>query len=144
MSARWFTPLFLALSVLSVCGCICGTEEEIKNQIDKANHCEIDSDCKVVDFGCPFGCGSYVNKNADLGYLDAQLSIYRQTNLQCEYRCIHPPVPICEDNKCAPMACEIGVDYEQITVIEGKGYPTCKCPENTQPKPKEERLRCVE
>ena len=38
-------------------------ELNIKSAIEKANYCEVDSDCVDAGGKCPFGCYAYVNKD---------------------------------------------------------------------------------
>ena len=38
-------------------------ESNLKSAIEKANYCEVDSDCVDAGEKCPFGCYNYVNKN---------------------------------------------------------------------------------
>ena len=47
----------------------------IAKNINEANYCSIDEDCIIVDFGCPFGCGSYVNRNADVDGMKAEIDL---------------------------------------------------------------------
>ena len=65
--------------------------------------CGSSEDCSVIDFGCPFGCGTSLSKSARGGAVAAQVraavATYRERCLQCEYRC-RRPVPACVKNRC--------------------------------------------
>lgn len=71
-------------------------ESDIKSAIEKANYCEIDSDCIDAGGKCPFGCYNYVNKN-EVNQISKLLKSY---NSKCIYGCVSPPTAICENNKC--------------------------------------------
>lgn len=65
-------------------------ERYIKNEIGKANYCEVASDCQMVSQAqCPFGCYVHVNKN-EAGRIGKLLEDYQNTNhrTSCIYSCI--------------------------------------------------------
>lgn len=76
-------------------------EYNIKNEIQKANYCTIDSDCVDAGGKCPFGCYAYVNKN----------EVQRISNLinsfesKCVYGCITCQSAQCINNTCVEV-CE--------------------------------------
>jgi len=78
------------------------TEPYIKNQIEKANYCEVKEDCILVAQGkCPFGCYVYVNKDkADT--ITELIEAYVPRNT-CEYSCLQCLDVECKDNKCEPV-----------------------------------------
>ncbi|MFA5856830.1 MAG: hypothetical protein WC867_05700 [Candidatus Pacearchaeota archaeon] len=76
-------------------------ELNIKSQIQRANYCEIGSDCIDAGSKCPFGCYNYVNKN-EVNKISKILESY---DSNCVYSCIACPKVACENNKCKEV-CE--------------------------------------
>lgn len=71
-------------------------ESNIKSAIEKANYCEIDSDCVDAGGKCPFGCYVYVNKNEA-----EQISkLIQSYDSKCVYGCASKPEVVCKNNKC--------------------------------------------
>lgn len=69
----------------------------IKNEIAKANYCEVVTDCQQVAVSkCPFGCYVHVNKN-EASRIEELLNDYQST---CEYGCIEMKGVDCVDNVC--------------------------------------------
>ena len=104
------------------------SEWQVYAEIEKANYCSIDDDCTIVSFGCPFGCGSYLNKNAGIANLQSMVSSYQATHLQCEYRCMMPPVPVCRQGICVPKICEINKEFANPVEFNGSNALACECP----------------
>ena len=79
----------------------CPAIEDIKKEIEDSNYCAADKDCLVTFFGCPFGCGGYVNAKIDIPALKARIAQYKECmNVNCTNKCIPVPEPTCVDNKC--------------------------------------------
>lgn len=76
-------------------------ELNIKSEIEKANYCNIDSDCVDVGGECPFGCWVYVNKN-EVNRISELISSF---DSKCVYGCLFCPISICENSKCKAV-CE--------------------------------------
>jgi hypothetical protein len=76
-------------------------ESRIKVEIEKANYCEVDSDCVDAGGKCPFGCYAYVNKN-EVGRISKLIGSF---NSKCVYGCLACPSAVCENNKCKEV-CE--------------------------------------
>ncbi|MFW6230646.1 MAG: hypothetical protein ACOC32_01335 [Nanoarchaeota archaeon] len=76
-------------------------ESMIQEEIDKANYCEVDSDCVNAGGKCPFGCWNYVNKD-EVGRIS---SLIESFDSQCVYGCVSCPTAVCENNKCREV-CE--------------------------------------
>ena len=76
-------------------------ESSIKSEIEKANYCNVDSDCLDAGGKCPFGCWVYVNKN-EVNRISELIDSY---NSKCIYSCVSCPTAICENNKCKEI-CE--------------------------------------
>jgi len=70
----------------------------VEREIDKANYCQVASDCQLLEPKCPFGCAIYVNKE-NAGKINGLLMNYDST---CIYSCIST-TPTCENNKCRPV-----------------------------------------
>ena len=77
-------------------------EKEIKTKIESANYCVTKQDCEIVFLGCPFGCGSYVNKDFDLRPIRDKIKEYIEKFGACDYNCFQPSAPECVNNKCVP------------------------------------------
>lgn len=77
----------------------------IKNQIKKANYCQVDSDCQDAFAGtgghCPFGCYAYVNKS-EAGRIKYLIDSFEST---CVYGCAYCPTAKCDKGRCEPV-CE--------------------------------------
>ncbi|MGV8152290.1 MAG: hypothetical protein ACP5OG_04350 [Candidatus Nanoarchaeia archaeon] len=71
-------------------------ESNIKSAMEKANYCELDSDCVNAGGKCPFGCYAYVNKN-EVEKISKLISSY---NSKCVYGCLLCPSAVCENKKC--------------------------------------------
>lgn len=101
-------------------------EKDINTQIEQANYCNVDEDCTLVGFGCPFGCGSYVNKRADVASIKTKIGSYREQCGFCEYKCIRPFNSVCKNNKCVETQALCQSDKVHQDPWE------CHCPEGTK------------
>lgn len=74
--------------------------KEIKERILKANYCNEDSECAVVNFGCPFDCWSLVNQE-EVEYLKRRVERLERYEFQCEQKCSPFSGTVrCIDNLC--------------------------------------------
>ena len=73
----------------------------IESQIEKANYCDVYSDCVDAGGKCPFGCWVYVNKN-EVSKISELINSF---DSRCVYGCLSCPTASCENNKCKPV-CE--------------------------------------
>lgn len=107
----------LVIGIILLSGCVeenCDVlEGNIRQKIDDLNYCEVDSDCTSTSFGCPFGCGTFVNKDADLTEVRSLVKLYDQNCPMCLYDCM-PFQPVCRDDKCVPK------QLEQVTITTDK------------------------
>ncbi len=72
-------------------------EKLIKVKIESANYCTETSDCIIANFGCPFGCTSYVNKHE----AEAIYQSIKNADLnKCEYKCARQTQVVCVQGKC--------------------------------------------
>jgi hypothetical protein len=79
----------------------CPAFDDVAKEIEDANYCAADKDCLVTFFGCPFGCGGYVNAKTDIPALKARIDKYYECmDINCVNNCIPVPEPICVNNKC--------------------------------------------
>jgi hypothetical protein len=79
----------------------CPAFDDVAKEIEDANYCAADKDCLVTFFGCPFGCGGYVNAKTDIPALKARIDKYYECmDINCANKCIPVPEPICLNNKC--------------------------------------------
>ncbi len=81
-------------------------EQDIHTVIEKANYCESTDDCKIVSFGCPFGCGSYINKKEEKPLQEKVVKYFLSHGERCIYDCVGPVEPVCVDRKCVSAVCE--------------------------------------
>jgi serpin B len=76
-------------------------KNSVYTMIEEANYCSQDSDCKVVSYGCPFGCGSYVNLGANVEEIKRKAGSYNEcVGNPCIYDCEAPRDPECVNGKC--------------------------------------------
>jgi len=77
--------------------------EQIREKISKANYCEKDEDCIIVEeFGCPFGCYNLINKK-ELETIRSLVKKYDECTggIRCLYKCPAPPESVgCENGVC--------------------------------------------
>lgn len=74
--------------------------DALRQDIDRANYCAIDSDCSPLGPVCPFGCGLFVNRNERQRILDkikAAPITFDCYNMM--YKC-RSDLPVCVDRKC--------------------------------------------
>lgn len=71
-------------------------EEQIKSEIDKANYCELNSDCVDAGGKCPFGCYVFVNKNE----VEKISKLIEEYYSKCVYGCVGNISAYCENRKC--------------------------------------------
>lgn len=72
------------------------SKQGIKQELVKANYCEIASDCTDVGAKCPFGCYLYVN-NVEAPRLKKMVEGFSST---CQYSCIAIKGVECVRNTC--------------------------------------------
>ena len=81
-----------------------GAEEGIDKLIKEAKHCEVDSDCVRAGFGCPFGCGTAINKSM-LQQIEAKVDDYNKNQ---EMICMYDRyVPTSLKVKCVENHCKL-------------------------------------
>jgi len=89
--------LILLLIVISTIFTLPNFKElNINSAIEKANYCEIDSDCVDAGGKCPFGCYVYVNKNE----VDKISKLIQSYDSKCIYDCALDTKVVCENSKC--------------------------------------------
>ena len=97
--------MFFFVMILSVTqiafGENCSTDKSKINQLIKdSKSCQIDSDCEIAFFFCPFGCGVSLNKQKveEISNLVGQ---YMQSCPKCMYRCPSGKIlPKCNEGRC--------------------------------------------
>lgn len=77
-------------------------EADIVSSIERARACTSDTDCKIVGFGCPFGCAHSINQ-ANEAALREKVAQFNQGECpSCAYRCTdNRQVPRCVDGICS-------------------------------------------
>ncbi len=76
---------------------------EIENDINDANYCEIDSDCDVLMLGgqyVDFGCYHFVNNAVDKDQFYKKMDVYEQKCSKIINLCAPVPDARCVSNKC--------------------------------------------
>ena len=86
-------PIIVILSISKI------KESNIISAIEKANYCQVDSDCIDVGGKCPFGCYIYVNKNE----VEQISKLIKSYSSKCVYDCISTSKVACENNKCKEL-----------------------------------------
>ena len=105
-----FKDNFLAGSEKSSSNICEALEGEIGRLIDQMNSCNIDSDCIITEFGCPFGCYTLLHKDADEPRLQRKVANYKSTCSRCMYDC--DVFPKQEEIKCVSNKC-IDIRYQK-------------------------------
>jgi len=73
---------------------------DIEERIKLANFCDEDDNCAVVDFGCPFDCYSFVNKDEE-ERIKGRVERLDMYGFQCEQKCSPFSGAVkCVDNTC--------------------------------------------
>lgn len=101
-----FSPLLLALAVLTLAACTVSSEETILQQIEEANYCTVAEDCVFVGSKCPFGCYIYAN-TAEATHIQTLVDGFESS---CVYSCIQSFGVDCVSNKCEPIVDEPSAD----------------------------------
>ena len=78
-------------------------ERNINSRVEKANYCNVDTDCLDAGGKCPFGCYNYVNKDS----ANEISRLIESFDSRCVYGCLSCPTAICENNKCK-ASCDEG------------------------------------
>lgn len=68
----------------------------IKKEIETASHCESDTDCRVLDSKCPFGCFVAINRS-ETERIDQLIDGFNST---CDYKCMKSFGATCQENSC--------------------------------------------
>ena len=92
----------ILLPLILIVGCT--NESYIKKEIEKANYCEIDSDCVLISSECPFGCYQAININEKQKVISL-LESYKPGSEKCVYGCLYCEKVICVDKRCQEV-CE--------------------------------------
>lgn len=77
-------------------------EAQIVSSIESARACNTDTDCKIVSFGCPFGCAHSINQANETALREKIVQFNKGECPSCAYRCTdNPQVPRCIDGTCS-------------------------------------------
>lgn len=79
------------------------TYDSIDEELKQANHCAVDSDCKVLELGgiyVKFGCYHYIHKDVSREDLYAKMDAYWNKCTRIINDCARAPNPICVNQKC--------------------------------------------
>ena len=126
MNKKIFFVIVLSVTQLFITSCVDvqKSEMQIKGKIEEANYCDNADDCKIEHFGCPFGCYSLVNKNADMAGIKRLVEGYQKQAIECLYKCGSDPKEIvCENDKCiAKETFPIGGEKDEHGCLGPAGY----------------------
>ena len=95
-----------AVLSLSSAACAPSVEEvrrEFRAEVERSNTCRVDSDCVVMNPGCPLGCHAAVpvSQRARLEEKARELiEDYDAGGPSCQYECAEAPSVACVDNAC--------------------------------------------
>jgi hypothetical protein len=108
---------FLSLIVLAAVGCA-ASEEEVKREFNEfvSEHqaCEQDSECTLIQPGCPLGCSVPVASNAAQAgeRLARELrDDYERGGRGCDYDCVAVCGVACESNTCTVVKPASSTDF---------------------------------
>jgi len=76
---------------------------EIENDLDKANFCEKDNDCEIMELGgefIKFGCYHFINKSINKEEIYGRMSKYYQQCDKMINECSPSPAAVCVNKKC--------------------------------------------
>jgi hypothetical protein len=96
-------------------------EQEIKQEIEKANYCEKDEDCVVVGItsNCKFGCHLIVNREVAFSKINKDLERYRDECNPCILECPSQPKELgCVDNKCVGKPIDETQKILEVSIFE--------------------------
>lgn len=89
----------------------------LSSRIEASRSCEVDSDCALVGFGCPFGCTDAVNET-QLESLRTSERAFQKKCHTCVYMCAAPVFEwraVCVQNQCRAVDRRVS-DFEQETI----------------------------
>lgn len=88
--------------VNEICSGKQAAEAEIVSSIESARACTADTDCKIVSFGCPFGCAHSINQTKETA-LREQVAKFNEGDCpSCAYRCVeNKQLPRCIEGTCS-------------------------------------------
>lgn len=82
----------------------CQTQyNDIEDEMDRANYCELDSDCDVLILGgsyVEFGCYHFINKEVDKELFYDKMEKYATKCTRIINKCAPAPDAKCVSNKC--------------------------------------------
>ena len=78
-------------------------EKRIRAEIEKANYCEVKSDCIQVESQCPFDCYVFVNKNE----AERVGGLIMNYSSSCAYICVEIRDYDCVRGKCIHILADI-------------------------------------
>lgn len=110
---------------------------EFHSREGAANYCTKNDDCTILSVGCPFGCGSYINKKEKESLMEHASLYSRNKNCSdCMYDCVAPVKPVCENNRCVMSICQVDQEYNSFD---------CMCPPATEyaDTPNKATFKCV-
>ncbi len=124
-----FILLLILLGIIFLLGkriWLAGMEKKIVQSMKIANYCATSNDCALVMYGCPFGCGAYINKK-ETAQISKRVSSYFRLQAQlrvpgCVYDCASRVPPVCQQGKCVSKPCALNKEYKA-------NFPdNCSCP----------------
>ena len=92
-------------------------ESDFSAKLVQSRSCEVDADCALAHFGCPFGCMTSVNKSS-LNELNTAERAFQQKCHRCVYSCAAPLFEwraACVQKRCAVLDRSVK-DFERETL----------------------------
>jgi len=74
-------------------------QRKVWDLINASQSCNIDADCKLVDLGCPFGCGIGLNTSKE-AEVAAVVKDFHDKHSLCVYKCKASLAVSCVSNVC--------------------------------------------
>lgn len=78
-------------------------EQNVRDLLSQANHCDTKDDCIQTPLSCPFGCDTYLNAATPLAPIKAKIRAYNKQCGFCVEDCVQAK-PACVDHKCVSFA----------------------------------------
>ncbi len=106
---KYLVFLFVVFSAANAWSDDCKQDarEELKStialEIAASKSCVSNADCKIVYFGCPFGCSTAINASNEDKLKQLTESYREQSCAQCMYKCAAPGMAQCVDSVCTEV-----------------------------------------
>jgi hypothetical protein len=93
--------------IIVLSGCIGRSAEDVSQEFNafvaERQACSATTECKLVGFGCPLGCGVYINARFEpevAAKAKELIADYERGGTSCDYDCVQSPPPACTNGRC--------------------------------------------